>query len=100
MAARFPDLWVPPAARSQAGLFRVDQAIAAGMTPAQVRRRRNTGRWVTVVGDALAHASQPGARTRAPDNVEPWLLAHGAWLTWPDSVVCLGTAADPRPTRR
>lgn len=84
MAARFPAAWIPPDARSQAGLFRADQAIAAGMTAAQVRRRRDTGRWVTVVGDALAHASQP---------IDPWRKAHGAWLTWPDSVVCLGTAA-------
>ncbi|WP_407343027.1 DUF559 domain-containing protein [Pengzhenrongella phosphoraccumulans] len=84
MTPRFPSEWIPPLAHRQVGLFRADQAIAAGMTPAQVRRRRDTGRWVTVVGDALALRSLP---------IDAWRQAHGAWLTWPDSVVCLGTAA-------
>ena len=84
MTQRFPADWIPPTAHRQAGLFRADQAIAAGMTSAQVRRRRDTGRWVTVVGDALALRSLP---------IDAWRQAHGAWLTWPDSVVCLGTAA-------
>ncbi|MGV8966088.1 MAG: type IV toxin-antitoxin system AbiEi family antitoxin domain-containing protein, partial [Cellulomonas sp.] len=84
MTLHFPADWVPPSARSNAGLFRADQAVAAGMTAAQVRRRRDTGRWVRVVGDALALAAQP---------IDPWQLAHGAWLTWPDAAVCLTTAA-------
>ena len=84
MTSRLPAAWVPAIAARQAGLFTRAQAIAAGATSAQVRRRRESGRWVAVVGAALAPASLP---------VSPWLLAHGAWLTWPDSVVCLGTAA-------
>ena len=84
MTSRFPAAWVPPISRSQAGLFRATQAVAAGMTAAQVRRRRCTGQWATVVGDALAHESA---------EINPWRTIHAAWLTWPDSVGCLGTAA-------
>ena len=58
--------------------------MTEGLTAAQVRRRIDTGRWVRVVGSALAH---PGL------EIGPWEQAHAAWLTWPDSVVCLGTAA-------
>lgn len=84
MTSRFPPEWVPPVAGGQAGLFTTAQAVAAGMTAAQVRRRRKTKRWVTVAGDALAPASFA---------ITPRKLAYGAWLTWPDSVLCLGTAA-------
>ncbi|QTE27805.1 DUF559 domain-containing protein [Pengzhenrongella sicca] len=83
-AARYPAGWAPAVAVRQAGLFTGAQAVAAGMTVAQVRRRRQTGRWVTVVGAALAPAGL---------ELTPWHLAHGAWLSWPDAVVCLGTAA-------
>jgi len=71
-------------AARQAGLFTARQAVDAGMTYAQVRRRRDTGRWVTVVGNALGLA---GVR---PD---PWMRSQGAALTWPDAVVCLASAA-------
>ena len=81
---RAPRDWVPDVARGQAGLFTSHQAVAEGLTVAQVRRRTDTGRWVRVVGGALA-----------PSGLEigPWQQAHAAWLTWPDSVVCLATAA-------
>jgi len=72
-------------AAAQADLFTARQAIDAGMTKAQVRRRRDCGRWVPIVGDALALA------TLRPD---PWIRAHGAALTWPDAVVCLASAAE------
>lgn len=84
MTSRFPAEWVPPVAGGQAGLFTAAQAVAAGMTAAQVRRRRQTKRWVTVAGGALAPASLA---------INPRKLAYAAWLTWPDSVLCLGTAA-------
>ncbi|NMM16808.1 MAG: DUF559 domain-containing protein [Cellulomonas sp.] len=84
MAMRAPRDWVPDVACGQAGLFTSHQAVAEGLTVAQVRRRTDTGRWVRVVGGALA-----------PSGLEigPWQQAHAAWLTWPDSVVCLTTAA-------
>jgi very-short-patch-repair endonuclease len=84
MTARFPADWTPPVSGSQARLFTARQAVAAGMTYAQVRRRRETQRWVSVVGDALGLA---GVR---PD---PWIRSQGAALTWPDAVVCLASAA-------
>lgn len=84
MTSRLPKDWVPPVARRQAGLFTRRQAIAAGATPAQVRHRREIGRWVTVVGDAL---------TLAPVEADGWLRAQAAALTWPDSVACLTSAA-------
>src|SRR5450830_1852684 len=84
VALRVPRDWVPDAARGQAGVFTSRQAVAEGLTAAQVRRRTDTGRWVRVVGGALAH---PGL------EIGPWQQAHAAWLTWSDSVVCLGTAA-------
>jgi very-short-patch-repair endonuclease len=76
--------WVPDAARGQAGLFMAQQAVAEGLTGAQVRRRIDTGRWVRVVGGALAPSGL---------DIGPWEQVHAAWLTWPDAVVCLGTAA-------
>jgi len=84
VTARFPADWIPPQAAAQAGAFTARQAIGAGMTYQQVRRRRDSGRWVPIVGDALALA------TLRPD---PWIRAHGAALTWPDAVVCLASAA-------
>ncbi|HEX5332759.1 MAG TPA: type IV toxin-antitoxin system AbiEi family antitoxin domain-containing protein [Cellulomonas sp.] len=76
--------WVPDAARGQGGVFTARQALAEGLTAAQVRRRIDTGRWVRVVGGALADSAL---------EISPWQQAHAACLTWPDSVVCLGTAA-------
>jgi len=75
---------VPPVAARQYGLFTRAQALAAGATVAQVRHRRETGRWRVVVGDALTTETRLG---------EPWLRAQAAALTWPDAVVCLSTAA-------
>lgn len=76
--------WVPPVAVRQYGLFTRAQALAAGATVAQVRHRREAGRWRVVVGDALTAYAHVG---------EPWLRAQAAALTWPDAVVCLSTAA-------
>ncbi|HEY8719009.1 type IV toxin-antitoxin system AbiEi family antitoxin domain-containing protein [Pengzhenrongella sp.] len=84
MTLRFPADWEPHVAARQAGLFTARQAISAGMTYAQVRRRRESGRWTRVVGDALALATLP---------LDAWTRAQGAWLTWPDAVVCLASAA-------
>src|SRR5690606_9637486 len=81
---RLPRGWVPSIARHQGGLFTAAQAIAGGATRAQVRRRRETGQWVTLLGDALALPS-----------VESTIQArsHAAALTWPDAVICLRAAA-------
>ena len=84
MTSRFDELWLPSAAAGQMGLFTTPQAIAEGMSYAQVRHRRLTGRWVTVAGDSLAAAGLP---------LDAWRRAHAAWLTWPDAVVCLESAA-------
>lgn len=84
VALRVQPGWVPDVARGQAGVFTSRQAVTEGLTAAQVRRRIDTGRWVRVVGSALAHSGL---------EIGPWEQAHAAWLTWPDSVVCLGTAA-------
>lgn len=79
---RFHGDWVPAAAFW--GAFTAEHAYAQGMTRAQVRHRLARGRWRRVVGVALADA-------REPDSVR--LRAAAASLTWPDGVVCLGTAA-------
>lgn len=84
MTDHFARGWIPGPARYQAGAFTAAQALAAGMSPDQVRRRRRTGEWVRLAGDALrpaAAAQQPGA------------LAWAVALTWPDAVACLRTAA-------
>ncbi|QTE28022.1 DUF559 domain-containing protein [Pengzhenrongella sicca] len=80
----FPRDWVPPVARRQSGLFTSEQACAAGMTAAQVRRRRTNGTWNLIVGAALAPATLA---------ITAWTRAQGAALTWPRAVVCLGSAA-------
>ena len=69
----------------QSGLFTARQAVDAGASPAQVRRRRQTGRWITVVGDALAPHKL---------DVDAWIRAQGIALTWPDGVVALTSAAE------
>lgn len=84
MSNRLPPRWVPPAAEQQFGLFTAAQAHAAGASESQVRRRRRAGLWTTVAGDGLADAATP---------VDTWLRAQAAALTWPDAVVCLGSAA-------
>jgi very-short-patch-repair endonuclease len=65
-------------------VFTAAQAVAEGLTAAQVRRRIDSGRWVRVLGRALA---PPGL------DIGSWEQAHAAALTWPEAVVCLGTAA-------
>lgn len=59
------------------------QALAAGASPGQVKRRVAAGVWVQVVGAAYRY------RDRA---VDARMLAGSALLTWPDGVV-VGVAA-------
>ncbi len=84
MTHRLPKDWVPAVAERQYGLFTLAQAYADGATYGQARSRRESGRWVRVAGDAYARADLP--RT-------PWVRAQAAGLTWPDAVVCFGSAA-------
>lgn len=84
MTERLPARWSPPEAAAQAGLFTARQAIEAGMTEHQVRRRLRGGRWTRVAGSALELAD---------DRIGPWEEAHAAWLTWPDAVLGFGSAA-------
>lgn len=84
MTQRLPRGWAPSITRRQSGLFTAVQAVADGATPAQVRRRRQTGQWVTLLGDALALPSI---------EATVWTRAQAAALTWPDAVICLGSAA-------
>jgi very-short-patch-repair endonuclease len=84
MTSRLPAAWVPPISRRQGGVFTARQALDAGATGAQVRRRRETGRWGTVVGDGLALKDHP---------ITPWIKAQAVALTWPDAVIALATAA-------
>lgn len=84
MTSRLPEHWVPAAASRQYGLFTSAQAVAGGATEGQVRWRQESGRWVRVAGDALAQVDLA---------ITPWIRAQAAGLTWPDAVVCLGSAA-------
>lgn len=84
MSTRLAPTWTPPAAHRQAGVFTATQALAAGATPAQVRRRRETGAWVPVAGLGL---------TLCGTAVTPLARAHAAALTWADAVVGMRTAA-------
>lgn len=76
--------WVPPAAASQGGVFSVRQALDAGMTVAQARRRRESGAWLRVAGDGFALAAT---------TVTPWRQVQAAAITWPGGVVALSSAA-------
>ncbi|QCB93636.1 DUF559 domain-containing protein [Cellulomonas shaoxiangyii] len=76
--------WVPPVARHQCGVFTRRQARTAGLIVDQVRHRVERGVWVPVAGAGLAASATP--RSVAAD-------AYAAWLTWPDAVVTLTTAA-------
>ncbi len=74
--AELPDR--PPIAAVQAGVFTGAQALEAGWTPRQVRRRLAAGRWRRIAGQGLVVAD--GAPT----------LLERAWaihLTWPEAVV-------------
>ncbi|MCG2798581.1 MAG: endonuclease domain-containing protein [Cellulomonas sp.] len=84
MDVRAPSGWAPPVSRAQGGAFTRDQAIAAGLTRGAVDWRIRSGRWLLVAGVAYRLAADPGCVTAA---------LHAAHLTWPDSVVALGTAA-------
>lgn len=83
-AARLDDGWVPPVAQAQGGVFTRRQALASGATPGQVRWRVERGLWLPVTGSALRSADQ------VPDERTDMFAAH---LTWPGSIVVLGTAA-------
>jgi very-short-patch-repair endonuclease len=74
---------VPEVAHRQGGIFTAPQALAEGWSERQVRRRREDGLWVRVVGDALA---LPAA------GWTPFQYAVAAWLTWPECVVSHLTA--------
>ena len=50
---------VPRVARSQAGVFLARQAQAEGWSPAQIRHRRQTGSWVTILGKGMARSGTP-----------------------------------------
>ena len=84
MTQRLPRGWAPSIAHRQSGVFTAAQAVADGATPAQVRRRRQTGQWVTLLGDGLALPNLA---------VTAWTRAQAAALTWPDAVICLASAA-------
>ena len=66
---------VPPVAARQGGVFTPAQAITAGWTARQIRRRRDSGRWVPVTGRVLTTAGAP---------LDTCALAWSAQLTWPE----------------
>lgn len=76
--------WVPPVARGQRGVFTRRQAVAAGLTADQVRHRLERRVWVRVAGAALSSAATP---------LSAGADAYAAWLTWPDAVLALTSAA-------
>ncbi|MGO1318375.1 MAG: type IV toxin-antitoxin system AbiEi family antitoxin domain-containing protein, partial [Cellulomonadaceae bacterium] len=82
MATTFPRDWEPKIANRQWGVFTRAQALAAGMTVAQVRHRLRTGLWTPVAGRGVRLARFPAVRATP-------LMA--AALTWPDGVVCWQT---------
>ena len=84
MAERLAPDWTPPPAARHGGVFTVRQALAAGLTIAQARQRRERGVWQRVAGDGFALASVP---------LTPWRQVQAAALTWPGGVVALGSAA-------
>lgn len=75
---------VPAVAAGQAGTFTRQQARAEGWTPAQLKQRLRSGRWVRVAGRALVAAGAP------PD---PWRAVWAVHLTWPEAVASHVTAA-------
>ncbi|HEX2809027.1 MAG TPA: DUF559 domain-containing protein [Kineosporiaceae bacterium] len=79
---------VPAAARRQDSVFTAVQAIDAGATARQVRRRLDAGHWVQVAGRGLT-ATPVDEGSRYP----PRMLARAALLTWPEAVACRRTAA-------
>lgn len=84
VTTRLPRHWVPEVARRQDGVFTAAQAERAGATPKQVRRRREDGLWLTVLGVGLVrHGVESTVRRRI----------QAAALTWPGSVAAFATAA-------
>jgi very-short-patch-repair endonuclease len=70
--------WVPPVASAQEGVFTRSQAMAAGLTRAQVEYRLKVGVFKPVAGKALALADQPIGIEQG---------AYAMALTWPDAVL-------------
>jgi very-short-patch-repair endonuclease len=75
---------VPPVARRQGGVFTADQAIDAGFSSRQVRRRREFGQWQVLAGRGLI--GRDAGRS-------PLAWAWAATLTWPRAVISHQTAA-------
>ncbi len=69
------------------GVFTLATAAEAGLTRGVVRHKVATGTWRRIVGAAFMDVGVPSAL----DPVR--LRAIGAALTWPDAVICHGTAA-------
>lgn len=85
---------VPDIARSQQGVFTAEQALEAGFTARQIRRRQAGGEWVRVAGRGLAEREPPGpSPSPVPAGHSPWALAWAAQLTWPEVVACRRSAA-------
>lgn len=79
----------PQVASVQGGVFTRRQAVQAGWTDRQVRRRLEAGRWVRVAGAGLM------AAPRLPNDPRSRALAL-AWaghVTWPEATVGHRTAA-------
>ncbi|MCL1898008.1 MAG: endonuclease domain-containing protein [Micrococcales bacterium] len=70
--------FIPKAANLQGGVFTVQQAIAAGLSPGQAKVQKRTGRWQRVAGRGWCGLDQPIGSLQAA-----WAL-H---LTWPDAVI-------------
>ncbi|EYR61826.1 hypothetical protein N866_15780 [Actinotalea ferrariae CF5-4] len=75
---------MPEVASRQDGVFTAAQAVRAGATAAQVRRRRAQGVWQPVLGAALVRRGvEPTPRRRV----------QAGGLTWPGSVTAYTSAA-------
>lgn len=84
MTTRIPQDWRPQIAFNQARAFTTAQAVDSGLSARQIEYRLKVGTLIRVVGDGLRHKSDP---------VTPQMLAYGAHLTWPDTVLCGPLAA-------
>jgi very-short-patch-repair endonuclease len=86
---------IPLIAERQHDVFTAAQAVEAGWTLRQVRRHRESGRWIRVCGDGLA--ARGTDTVIAPVTGEQWfparMLASAAQLTWHEAVVCRRVAA-------
>jgi hypothetical protein len=77
------DRTVPAVAAGQAGVFTAEQARADGWSARQVERRRESGRWIPLIGRGLIES---GTRITCPARV--WATV----LTWPEAVAGFRTA--------